>query len=529
MSEIFHNLVEIDHFFLTWVHYVDSPNTTGLSLIKVTHVCRYWRRIALEDSGLWATVIYHLGQDWLHETVRRSRQAPLICRLPDTYGHAITQEWHREYIHSCIHNNLHRLRELRVYDHDLAVEFCESLKDSPTPQMKILDIRANVRFEPPPHFQPLHLGPLRILSVSGCNISWDRLRVSQMSCLREIKIANSRTAPKLSQLHSFLSLLPSLERLSLGPLVRFDFYRDDFHLAGELPAGETRVQLPNLQELRIEDETAVTFCKIQDILDPPRRCQLSFQEIMVTNADDISLMSTCLSDSLLRRAAIQPIINMEVVWAGCNIVFTVDKEVYESPQPDIHWEIGFSTMPRSCWDGSTMDILHAFPTATALRRLWLHPPIGSLSLAGIDIDDVIKALRNKNLAQRLDKVEHLILDIYNANTTDRLLRVLLLRSDDADPRNKSHPLPVLTKLSLRFNGWVMEWPARKDFWDILAYIANIMGQRQADAGICKLQRLELLGWDTVSKGRSQPEALLQLRDLVDKVVTTTHNDLIEPS
>ncbi|KAI0252264.1 hypothetical protein BJV78DRAFT_1124881, partial [Lactifluus subvellereus] len=45
-------LAQIFHF-----HALDEPswsNRKSFGWMKVTHVCRYWRQVALEDSSLWA-------------------------------------------------------------------------------------------------------------------------------------------------------------------------------------------------------------------------------------------------------------------------------------------------------------------------------------------------------------------------------------------------------------------------------------------------------------------------------------------
>ncbi|KAI0061468.1 hypothetical protein BV25DRAFT_1785855, partial [Artomyces pyxidatus] len=49
----------------------------GLGWISVTHVCRRWRHIALDNSGLWRHIPLTSGRQWIAEMLSRSRSKPL--------------------------------------------------------------------------------------------------------------------------------------------------------------------------------------------------------------------------------------------------------------------------------------------------------------------------------------------------------------------------------------------------------------------------------------------------------------------
>ncbi|KAI0279683.1 hypothetical protein BC826DRAFT_554678 [Russula brevipes] len=50
--------------------------------INVTHVCRHWRQVALDDSSLWARISgYRPSTAWISETLARARNAPLAIVL----------------------------------------------------------------------------------------------------------------------------------------------------------------------------------------------------------------------------------------------------------------------------------------------------------------------------------------------------------------------------------------------------------------------------------------------------------------
>jgi len=58
-----------------------SP-TKWLSWIHVTHVCRRWRQIALDNSTLWTHFSAHQhNKDWITERRSRARNMPLVIDL----------------------------------------------------------------------------------------------------------------------------------------------------------------------------------------------------------------------------------------------------------------------------------------------------------------------------------------------------------------------------------------------------------------------------------------------------------------
>ncbi|TFY62076.1 hypothetical protein EVG20_g6832 [Dentipellis fragilis] len=48
-----------------------------LGWLHITHICRHWRQIALENATLWCKINVNFGHKWAHEMILRSRRAPL--------------------------------------------------------------------------------------------------------------------------------------------------------------------------------------------------------------------------------------------------------------------------------------------------------------------------------------------------------------------------------------------------------------------------------------------------------------------
>src|SRR5712672_32144 len=70
-------LARIFHF----VAFSEEPYLLGC-VLRVTHVCRWWRQIALDDSALWAHFSpYPRDKDWIAEQLSRARNAPLVIDL----------------------------------------------------------------------------------------------------------------------------------------------------------------------------------------------------------------------------------------------------------------------------------------------------------------------------------------------------------------------------------------------------------------------------------------------------------------
>src|SRR5712672_1138819 len=72
-------LARIFHFSVAGASFLRS-NRPGW--VSVTHVCRRWRQIALDDSTLWTRFSTSpRSRDWIAERLSRARNAPLIIEV----------------------------------------------------------------------------------------------------------------------------------------------------------------------------------------------------------------------------------------------------------------------------------------------------------------------------------------------------------------------------------------------------------------------------------------------------------------
>ncbi|KAI0311692.1 hypothetical protein OF83DRAFT_1068373, partial [Amylostereum chailletii] len=70
-------LMRIFEFYaLACPHEVDPESPLGW--MTVTHVCRVWRLVALEQSSLWYRIAFSLGPGWTSRMVERAKFRPII-------------------------------------------------------------------------------------------------------------------------------------------------------------------------------------------------------------------------------------------------------------------------------------------------------------------------------------------------------------------------------------------------------------------------------------------------------------------
>jgi hypothetical protein len=72
LSRVFHLLV------------IEEPPLSENPWIRVTHVCRRWRQVAIDDSSLWARIRgIPTNAEWISEMLARAKNAPLEIELND--------------------------------------------------------------------------------------------------------------------------------------------------------------------------------------------------------------------------------------------------------------------------------------------------------------------------------------------------------------------------------------------------------------------------------------------------------------
>ncbi|KAI0043548.1 hypothetical protein FA95DRAFT_1470995, partial [Auriscalpium vulgare] len=61
-------------------HDVDATrggSSPRLGWIVVSHICRHWRQVAVDDTSLWRTISSEMEPKWIAEMVARTKDRPL--------------------------------------------------------------------------------------------------------------------------------------------------------------------------------------------------------------------------------------------------------------------------------------------------------------------------------------------------------------------------------------------------------------------------------------------------------------------
>jgi F-box-like len=221
-----------------------SPETLGW--IRVTHVCRHWRRVALEDSTLWATISgIPRSKRWIAEMLARAKCAPLIINLIDAPDNAIISMFPSQFFHT---------RELRLRCLSLAhLDNIRELCELEAPVLEHFELDMSDASCPVTFYQLIgtkffkgNAPELRTFSLCHVRIHWSLIPRTQLSQLRITlprEISNADGLPLHDELDQFIDVLtnsPGLEDLVLQFCLP--------HMLSHFSRGQT-IHLPHLSHL----------------------------------------------------------------------------------------------------------------------------------------------------------------------------------------------------------------------------------------------------------------------------------------
>ncbi|RDB16623.1 hypothetical protein Hypma_002868 [Hypsizygus marmoreus] len=230
-----------------------------LRWILVSHVCRHWRRVALECPSLWTNIpISH--PHWAKEMLVRSHMAPLtivasvdVVRRhrynPTHQGDHCQPTSQTAVIDSLKH--LPRIRALSLTQSsapDLLADIFQYFNTA-APILNTLTIsnaHPGVSTKLPNDIFPEGVPRLQHLELHGCNLSWDSsLLLGDLTCL---KLGNftPETRGSICEIIHVLSGLPNLKTLKLASVIQFSESR------AAIAAPTSPATLPHLTHLHLE-------------------------------------------------------------------------------------------------------------------------------------------------------------------------------------------------------------------------------------------------------------------------------------
>ncbi|OJT13385.1 hypothetical protein TRAPUB_10151 [Trametes pubescens] len=237
--------------------------------IKVAHVCRHWREIALNCANLWTWVAFdqHIPTSYSEMLLDRARGLPLMVTfvISDTMGHCegcVNGDWFYDNFHDQtaeICSLVPRIRELRILIDRLCFEECwEDLLSAESDVLEVLRLEAfgksrYTQLAIPPRgpsvsiTEPLFMVPppnLRSLSFAGVGCSWSEtlLRPS----LRHLELTSCQLSepPNGSDMAAFLD--------AMRPLSNLETLKLDWPLFTDInEAGCSPVSLPRLTSIHL--------------------------------------------------------------------------------------------------------------------------------------------------------------------------------------------------------------------------------------------------------------------------------------
>lgn len=247
-TEILHHIISFraGHFIEPFRLSLTSKAAAPLDLlgwIKVTHVCRKWREVALNDPALWSQ-ISPARPRWALEMLSRSRNAPLSF-IADYFDLSFKgQEATRTIL-----KQISRVQELSLSVPEPGVLLAELVQ--PAPNLKSFTMRVYRELRPKELEGPLFQGvapKLRHMSLDNFKIPWGSPLFRGLTVLR---LANLNLHHDVSpaQFLDVFRRIPNLHALRIMEV--------EVELRNETFTPPQRLVLPNLNYLTLTGSASV--------------------------------------------------------------------------------------------------------------------------------------------------------------------------------------------------------------------------------------------------------------------------------
>ncbi|KAI0045653.1 hypothetical protein FA95DRAFT_1680321 [Auriscalpium vulgare] len=227
--------------------------------IRITHVCRRWRDVALNCSSLWWDVNLAYGPDWMEEIITRAKNTPIIFRResPDFF---VTDR-----LLDVVRSRLPRMKGLRwkggnMLREDSAERTFWRLLADPAPILVALELNASILSSPVSLPDNLFAGTApRLQRVRLSNISQFPWGSPLMQRLVSLYLDFPLDAPRPAHLPSLPLLLTALKQMT---------FLKELHLSHCLPRAvppETAIDLSQLTFLSLTDEAFICLTVLRSL------------------------------------------------------------------------------------------------------------------------------------------------------------------------------------------------------------------------------------------------------------------------
>lgn len=207
--------------------------------LPVTQVCSYWRAVAVGCARLWTSIeVLRVNPDWTAEMIKRSKRASIQLRaqLYDPSHHAISAS-------KRVVTQLSRISDIHLAGNQKSLGPLVRLLTGEAPRLRSLVI-SNMFWKA--HADIMHIPAtfitggaplLEHLELNTCLLDWGAPFFGSCPNVTSMTINGAMSnQPTLSQLHTILSRMPSLQQL---------------HLDNALPHAQSRPFLDSHCQIRL--------------------------------------------------------------------------------------------------------------------------------------------------------------------------------------------------------------------------------------------------------------------------------------
>lgn len=180
----------------------------------ISHVCSYWRQVALDCTALWLHIHFNTPQWWVKDMLTRSKKAPLTFEV-------ICENDYKDL--SLIWAHIPRIRHLsistgaRIWQPLISEETFPPHANVVADLLHTLILRSTHDLA---HCLPMNVFAggiplLRQLELHNCNVDWNSPILTGLTSLKLTFEKLSSTRPSMQQMISALKAMPHLEILHL--------------------------------------------------------------------------------------------------------------------------------------------------------------------------------------------------------------------------------------------------------------------------------------------------------------------------
>ena len=255
LARIFHLLVPVELPF---------SGSRNLGWIKVTHVCRHWRQVALDDSSLWARIwVARTNRKWISKMLARAKSALLDIEF-NAVGRS-SPEALLTILSHLSHTRKFCSRNLSLLHFDSVRKICHW----EAPALEHFELTSTAY--PPITFRHLEENPLfkghaprlRTFSLSRVIIPWSLIPRGQLTQLKIACPDDSKDLYSPGDLNQLIDLLvncPALEILAL-----------EFCLPSQITEFQLdrTIHFRHLSHLRLRDPTSRIMNMLKMLKLPP--------------------------------------------------------------------------------------------------------------------------------------------------------------------------------------------------------------------------------------------------------------------